>query len=757
MTNFSIKKKNIIIILLSVLFSIVATIALLGIRNIGTFRNELETKIKSTAQAIGLNSMVAIEFNNRDDEKLILASLDAIPEVKGAIIYDKNDMEFVAYRKDKNVSFDFIAKLHQDIQYEGHNFYFTEKIDYNGEFLGTLYIITSTENLTRQIVSYLKFSLFLLIIIFIVAAFLGTRLSEKLTGPILKLAGTAALISSEGDYSIRVQKTGNDEIGTLYDSFNEMLEQIAARDLEIRKLNESLEDKVAERTRDLLIAKEQAENARQNAELADRAKSTFLANMSHEIRTPMNAILGYSNLLMKSITDKKQQEYLEIVQNSGRNLLALINDILDLSKIESGKLSLVYKPIDPHRIFSEIKHIFKIRTEEKGIDFVVEVEPDIPTGLLMDETRLRQILFNVVGNAVKFTHEGHIKLSVRKRNLDGDPDKICLVFKIKDTGIGIPNEQLEDIFKAFEQQRNQGGYYGGTGLGLAITRRLAEIMNGDISVESKLNEGSTFTIELRDIKINTQHLDAVPSLAPSSRDLIFDDVNILLVEDNLYNLNLVRAVLEEKNIKVIAAVDGKDALEKLYNCNPNLVLMDMKMQGMDGYEATQIIKGDEKLKKIPVIALTAAAMKEGRTKAKEAGCDGFLAKPLDEDQLFAELIKFLPYRISKKNGTDTGKKKILEKSGEIDLSHLSASTLAEIINILSTQITAQWQQLGNSMLLDEWLQFGARITALGERYDIVFLMDYGRYIIDNVEHLNIAELKKTIKKYPEVVEKLKGV
>ncbi|HLP59415.1 MAG TPA: ATP-binding protein, partial [Candidatus Deferrimicrobium sp.] len=730
MNNFSIKKKNIIIILMAVLFSIVATITLLAIRNIGTFRKELETKIQSTVQVIGLNSMVAIEFNNKDDVKLILASLDAIPEVRGAVIYDKNKMEFASYRREINVSFDFIDELRHEIQYESNYLYLTEKINYNGELLGTIYVVASTENLARQIVSYMKFSLFLLVIIFIAAAFLGAHMSKKLTEPILKLADTATLISSEGDYSIRVQKSGNDETGTLYDSFNEMLEQIAARDLEIRKLNEGLEDKVAERTRDLLVAKEQAENARRSAELADRAKSTFLANMSHEIRTPMNAILGYSNLLMKSITDKNQQEYLEIVQNSGRNLLALINDILDLSKIESGKLSLVYKPMDPHRLFSEIKHIFKIRTEEKGIDFIVEVAPDIPTGLLMDETRLRQILFNVVGNAVKFTHEGYVKLSVSKRIPEQDPHKINLVFEVKDTGIGIPGEQLEDIFKAFEQQSYQGGHYGGTGLGLAITRRLAEIMNGDISVQSKINEGSTFTIELRGIEISTLHIDARPAPMPSSEGLCFNGINVLLVEDNLYNLKLVRAMLEEKHINVTTANDGKDALEKLTHFAPHLVLMDMKMEGMDGYEATRIIKARERLKKIPVIALTAAAMKEGRDKAKEAGCDGFLAKPLDEDQLFAELIKFLPYQVIKTPAPTPDKNKQTDQAGEINLSHLSPHTLAEVIDILSTQIMGQWQQLGNSMLLDEWVQFGARITALGERYNIDFLMDYGRYIID---------------------------
>ena len=752
MRNFSIKKKNIAVILMAVLFSIVTTIVLLGIRNVGTFHKELESKIQSTARVIGLNAIVAIEFNNQEDGKEILASLEAIPEVIGAIIYDKDNKEFASYKRDDNVPFYFIKQLKREVQFEINYLYLTEKINYSREHLGTLYIIASTRNLSKQIDDYFKFSLFLLVIIFIVAAFMGARMSKSLTGPILKLADTVALISSEGDYSIRVQKTANDETGTLYDSFNEMLEQIAARDLEIRKLNEGLEDKVAERTRDLLVAKEQAESARRSAELADRAKSTFLANMSHEIRTPMNAILGYSNLLMKSITGKKEKEYLEIVQNSGRNLLALINDILDLSKIESGKLNLVYKPIDPHRIFNEIKYIFKIKTEEKGINFIVEVDPKIPSGLLMDETRLRQILFNVVGNAVKFTHEGYVKLSVNRRIPAQESDKIDLVFKVEDTGIGIPAEQLEDIFKAFEQQKNQGGHYGGTGLGLTITRRLAEMMNGNISVQSIVGNGSTFTIELRDIEISHQHIDARPIPAPSSEGMRFDGAKVLLVEDNFYNLKLVQAMLEEKNITVEGAIDGKSALEKLVHFTPHLILMDMKMPGMDGYEATKLIKADERLRKIPVIALTAAAMKESRIKAEEAGCDGFLAKPLDEDQLFADLIKFLPYRNVNAPIAKTRKSKTEKKVSKLDLSHISAKNFSEIMNTLSTQLMEQWRQLGDSMLLDEWMQFGNRISALGKQHHIVFLLDYGRYIIDNVNHLNITELKKTIKKFPNVVD-----
>jgi signal transduction histidine kinase/DNA-binding response OmpR family regulator len=758
MSNFSIKIKNITIILVVVFFSITATIIVQGIQDISSLRTNLVTKIESVDKLVAARSGVTIEFGDKEHGQEVLYTLDAIPEVIAAAIFDTDGEEFASFKIDPDASFDPAKKLKAKFQFQGNYLYLTENIkDQDGAQLGLLCVVASTENLERQIFSYLMFSLILLVVIFLVAGVLGAWLSKSLTGPILNLAKTAERISTAGDYSIRVNKASNDEIGTLYDSFNEMLDQIAARDQEIRQLNEGLEDKVQERTRDLVKAKEQAEKARRSAELADRAKSTFLANMSHEIRTPMNAILGYSSLLMKLVTDPKQHEYLGIVQTSGKNLLALINDILDLSKIESGKFDLVYKPMNPKRIFDEIKDIFKIKTEEKGIDFIIDVDPEIPVGLLMDETRLRQILFNVVGNAVKFTNEGYVKLSVIKKMSHRDTSKVMLVFQVEDTGIGIPKEQIDVIFQAFEQQKDLGNQYGGTGLGLAITKRLVEIMNGEISVTSEEGKGSTFSVQLRDIEISSLVSTQYPVLTNIDKGLHFEGVKVLLVEDNLYNLKLVQAMLEEKKIQVEGASNGEEALETLRQFTPDLILMDMKMYGMDGYKATKIIKSDPQLKSIPVIALTADAMKEGKKKTKKAGCDGFLSKPIDENRLFAELMKHLPYQQEESPDLSPGAGKSELDIEAVGLSRLAPEALAEMLEILSTQLMEQWRQMGDSMLLDDWVQFGNKVMALGEKYNAGFIVDYGRHIIENVEHLNIAVLKKTIKNFPNIVEVLKGV
>ncbi|MCP4218109.1 MAG: response regulator, partial [bacterium] len=390
-------------------------------------------------------------------------------------------------------------------------------------------------------------------------------------------------------------------------------------------------------------AKEAAEKAREMAERASSAKSEFLANMSHEIRTPMNAILGFTEVLEEEITNLQHKEYLEAITSSGKTLLRLINDILDLSRIEAGKMELQYETVEPTSIMNEIRYVFANEVREKGLDFITETGTNLPDMLSLDGLRVRQVLLNLVGNAVKFTDSGFIKLSavVGGFRRTGGVD---IIFSVEDTGIGIPADQLDSIFEAFKQQDGQSAaLYGGTGLGLAITRRLVEIMGGTILVESSKNEGSTFRVVLKDVAIPVTVHESNKREVMDVTSIAFEKASILVADDNYLNRKLLQKYLAGQNFDIWEAENGVEAVEMVKDRRPDLVLMDMKMPLMDGAEAATRLRADADSKDIPIIFVTASALREQEAAIRKTGCDGFLNKPVSKQDLVTELMRFLPY------------------------------------------------------------------------------------------------------------------
>ncbi|RYZ51307.1 MAG: response regulator, partial [Proteobacteria bacterium] len=382
----------------------------------------------------------------------------------------------------------------------------------------------------------------------------------------------------------------------------------------------------------------QLELAVQNANDANRLKTSFLANMSHEIRTPLSAILGYSELLNEAKLTTTEAEYLSVINKNGQELSHLIDDILDLSKIEAGKLTIDSKPFCLSDLVQEVRSLFEIKAALKNLSLSVKIAADLPKVIVSDRTRVRQILINVVGNAIKFTQKGGVDIEVVPVVLRTESAKIHI--RVTDTGVGLDESQRDDLFRPFVQlDHTRAGNYGGTGLGLALSRRLARALGGDLTIEgASLGEGCTFVIDFeaeigKDFLMKSQDkLPAQNAVGNISKTFLLKDLKILVVDDSPDNRFLLTRMLKYQGADIIEASDGQEAVERAMSESFDVVLMDIQMPRMDGYSALAELRSRNYSK--PIIALTAHAMKEEREKMLKAGFDGHVAKPVNQALLF---------------------------------------------------------------------------------------------------------------------------
>jgi len=585
------------------------------------FRAEKVEDIKTLAEIIGSNSTGALTFRDEASAAEVLRAVRFNTGIAEACIFDRSGHLFAMHLRPGATFMVIPPPPGSDYSEfpDAHTLVVFRRILLSGEQIGTVYIRYDLTILTHRRIRYIEMMLVVALTALLLALLWGSWLQRSITEPILSLADATRVLSHTKQYALPVERQSDDEIGELIDGFNEMLTQIRSRDRVL-------------------------EQAKEVAEAANRSKSEFLANMSHEIRTPMNGVLGMTELALETDLTLEQREYLETVKISADSLLIVINDILDFSKIEAGRVELDLRAFDVRECLDLTLKTLALRADEKHLELLCDVASDVPDVLIGDSTRLRQILLNLIGNAIKFTRHGEISLEVivdHALHHETSHEATTLRFTVSDTGIGIPQEKLVQIFQPFSQaDASTTRTYGGTGLGLTISSRLVEIMGGHLTVVSEPGLGSkfSFTIELT----NSAGAEIKPEILASAASL--RNLRVLIVDDNATNRRILERMLTRWGLSPVTAHGSEPAMLALLRAHAlnapfRLIITDMHMPEANGFDLIARIRAHQELEAPTIMMFTSAGHHGDIARCAELGIASYLIKPIRESELRAAVAR----------------------------------------------------------------------------------------------------------------------